>query len=235
MPSLFLHIQEVKYIEVNKIFNEDCLEGMKRIPDKSIDMILTDPPYLINYRSNYRKQKYNYIENDKDNLNLIKKVIAECFRVLKDDTAMYMFCSWHKVDFFKREFEEKFKLKNIIIWNKNNTSMGDLKGSYAPKHEFILYGHKGRRLLEGFRYPDVIEANRTNNKLHPTEKPVELLEKFIVTSSKENDLILDPFMGSSSTAVACINTGRFFIGFEMDKNYFDIATERIEGHSMILT
>jgi len=208
---------------------------MKRIPDKSIDMILTDPPYLINYRSNYRKQKYNYIENDKDNLNLIKKVIAECFRVLKDDTAIYMFCSWHKVDFFKREFEEKFKLKNIIIWNKNNTSMGDLKGSYAPKHEFILYGHKGRRLLEGFRYPDVIEAKRTNNKLHPTEKPVELLEKFIVTSSKENDLILDPFMGSSSTAVACINTGRFFIGFEMDKNYFDIATERIEGHSMILT
>jgi len=235
MPSLFLHIQEVKYIEVNKIFNEDCLEGMKRIPDKSIDMILTDPPYLINYRSNYRKQKYNYIENDKDNLNLIKKVIAECFRVLKDDTAIYMFCSWHKVDFFKREFEEKFKLKNIIIWNKNNTSMGDLKGSYAPKHEFILYGHKGRRLLEGFRYPDVIEANRTNNKLHPTEKPVELLEKFIVTSSKENDLILDPFMGSSSTAIACINTSRSFIGFEMDKDYFDIATKRIEGHSMILT
>ena len=126
------------------------------------------------------------------------------------------------------EFEKYFKLKNIIVWEKNNTSMGDLKGSYAPKHEFILYGHKGRRLRNGFRYADIIKANRTNNKLHPTQKPIDLLEIFIKQSTNENEIVLDCFMGSGSTGVACVNTGRKFIGIELDKNYFDIASKRIE-------
>ena len=214
-------------LELNKIHHGDCLELMKDIPDKSVDLIVTDPPYLMNYQSNYRKVKYNRIANDKDNKDLIRQSIEEAYRVLKDDSAIYMFCSWHHVDFFKSEFEKHFKLKNIIVWNKNNTSMGDLKGSYAPKHEFVLFGHKGRRLLEGFRYPDVLDAKRTGNNFHPTEKPTELLETFIKTSSKENDVVLDMFIGSGSTAIAALNTGRFFIGIEKEKEYVDIANERI--------
>lgn len=217
-------------LEVNKIYNMDCLEGMKLIDNKSIDLIVTDPPYLMNYRSNHKKVKYDYIIGDKDGKNLITESIKEAYRVLKDDSAIYMFCSWHHVDFFKSEFEKYFELKNIIVWNKNNTSMGDLKGSYAPKHEFVLFGHKGRRLLEGFRYPDVLEAKRTGNKLHPTEKPIDLLEIFIKTSSKENDVVLDMFAGSGSTAIACINTNRNYIGFELDKKYYDIAKNRINKH-----
>ena len=203
---------------------------MEDIPDGSIDLIVTDPPYLMNYRSNYRKVKHDYIIGDKDGKDLITESIKEAHRVLKDDSAIYMFCSWRHVDFFKSEFENYFKLKNIIVWNKNNTSMGDLKGSYAPKHEFVLFGHKGRRLLEGFRYPDVLEAKRTENKLHPTQKPVDLLEIFIKTSSKENDVVLDMFAGSGSTAIAALNTGRFFIGIEKEKEYVDIANKRIEEH-----
>lgn len=210
-----------------KLLHGDCLELMKDIPDKSIDMVLTDPPYLINYQSNYRKNKYKKIENDNNNTTFISNYFKECSRILKDDTVIYSFCSWHNVDIFKQEFEKYFKLKNIIVWNKNNTSMGDLKGSYAPKHEFILFGHKGRRLLNGFRYPDVLEAKRTGNKLHPTQKPIDLLEIFIKTSSNENDIVLDCFMGSGSTGVACINTNRNFIGIEKDDNYFKIAEERI--------
>lgn len=193
-----------------------------------VDCIITDAPYLMNFQSNYRKNKYEKIKNDKDSYNLISEYFKKCNEILKDNSAIYCFCSWHNVDFFKQEFEKYFKLKNIIVWNKNNTSMGDLKGSYAPKHEFILFGHKGRRLIEGFRYPDVLDFKRTNNKLHPTQKPVDLLEIFVKTSSKEGDTIFDGFMGSGSTGVACLKNNRNFIGVEIDENYFNIAKERIE-------
>ena len=114
---------------------------------------------------------------------------------------------------------------------KNNTSMGDLKGSYAPKHELIMYGHKGRRVRNGYRYPDIIKASKTGNKLHPTQKPVNLLELFIKQSTNEEEVVLDCFMGSGSTGVACMNTNRKFIGMELDENYFNIAKQRIEEAS----
>ena len=95
---------------------------MKTIPDGSIDCIITDPPYLINYRSNRRtiKEKFNKIENDIDSYDLISSYYKECFRLLKNNTAIYSFCSWHHIEFFKTEFEKYFDLKNIIVWNKNN-------------------------------------------------------------------------------------------------------------------
>ena len=127
-----------------KLIQGNCLEVMKEIPDKSIDLIVTDPPYGINFQSNYRKKSYKKIKND-NSLDFLNYLFSESFRVLKDNTAIYCFCSWHNVDEFKRQFEMFFKLKNIIIWEKNNTSMGDLKGSFAPKYEMILYGHKGRK------------------------------------------------------------------------------------------
>lgn len=106
--------------------------------------------------------------------------------------------------------------------------MGDLKGSYAPKYEMIIFAHKGSKLLNGFRYADIIKASRTGNKNHPTEKPVDLLETFIKNSSDESSVVFDGFMGSGSTGVACVNTNRNFIGIELDKGYFEIAKSRIE-------
>ena len=205
----------------------DCLELMKDIPDGSIDLVLTDPPYGMGFKSNYRKEKYNEIRNDKS-LEWLEKYVGECFRILKDNTAVYFFCSWHNIDVFKQAIEKKFKIKNILIWEKNNTSMGDLKGSYAPKYEMIIFAHKGRKLLNGFRYADIIKANRTGNKLHPTEKPVDLLELFVKNSSGENEVVFDGFMGSGSCGVACVNTNRRFIGIELDEGYFEIAKKRIE-------
>lgn len=214
-----------------KIYNDDCLNIMNKIncDGGGVDLIVTDPPYMINYRSDYRKNKYEKIKNDKNSYDLISEYFKKCNEILKDNSAIYCFCSWHNVDFFKQEFEKYFKLKNIIVWNKNNTSMGDLKGSYAPKHEFILFGHKGRRLIEGFRYPDVLDFKRTNNKLHPTQKPIDLLEVLIKTSSKEGDVVFDGFMGSGSTGVACLKNNRNFIGIELDEKYFEIAKNRIEN------
>ena len=217
--------------EQYKLYNGDCLEIMKDIKDKSIDLIVTDPPYLINYQSNYRRNKYKKIKNDIKAEELISNYFKECYRILKDNTAIYSFCSWHNIDFFKQEFEKYFKLKNIIVWNKNNTSMGDLKGSYAPKHEFILFGHKGRKLINGFRYPDVLEAKRTGNKLHPTQKPIDLLEIFIKASSDVGDIVFDGFMGSNSTGIASIKNNRKFIGIELDSNYYNIAKQRIDEYA----
>lgn len=210
-----------------QLYNGDCLELMKNIPDGSVDLVLTDPPYGMDFQSHFRKEMYSKIGNDKA-LDWLESYVDECFRILKDNTAVYFFCSWHNVDIFKQAIEKKFKIKNILIWEKNNTSMGDLKGSYAPKYEMIIFAHKGRKLLNGFRYADVIKANRTGNKVHPTEKPVDLLELFIKNSSDEGAVVFDGFMGSGSCGVACINTNRNFIGIELDKGYFDIAKKRIK-------
>ena len=209
-----------------QLHNGDCLELMKNIPDGSVDLVLTDPPYGVDFQSHRRKEVYAKIKNDKS-LEWLDSYFKECSRILKDNTAIYCFCSWHNIDIFKQCFEKYFKSKNVIVWVKNNHGSGDLKASYAPKHEFILYGNKGRRTFYGKRKEDVIFANKTKNKNHPTEKPVDLLEQFINNSTEKNAIVFDGFMGSGSTGVACVNTNRNFIGIELDKGYFDIAEKRI--------
>ena len=216
-----------------KLYRGDCLEIMGGIKDKSVDLIVTDPPYLMNYQSNRRKKedRFDKIKNDKGNYMLIQDYLEECHRIMKDNTAIYCFCSWHNIDFFKNEFEKHFKLKNILVWNKNNHGTGDLKGSYAPKHEFILFGHKGRTLLREKRIADVIDCPKiSSNKLtHPTEKPQDLLEIFIKQSSDEGSIIFDGFMGTGSCGIAAKKLNRNFIGIELDEKYFNIAKDRLEN------
>lgn len=173
-----------------------------------------------------RKKIYAKIKGDKS-LEWLDEYFSECFRIMRENTAIYCFCSWHNVDAFKKSFEKYFKLKNVIIWVKNNHGSGDLKASYAPKHEFILYGNKGRKFLNGKRMEDVLFFNKTKNENHPTEKPVALLETLICNSSDKDALVFDGFMGSGSTCVAAINTNRKYIGFELDEEYFEIAENRI--------
>ena len=216
-----------------KLYQGDCLEIMGGIKDKSVDLIVTDPPYLMNYQSNRRKKedRFDKIKNDKGNYMLIQDYLEECHRIMKDNTAIYCFCSWHNIDFFKNEFEKHFKLKNILVWNKNNHGTGDLKGSYAPKHEFILFGHKGRTLLREKRIADVIDCPKiSSNKLtHPTEKPQDLLEIFIRQSSDVGSIIFDGFMGTGSCGIAAKKLNRNFIGIELDEKYFNIAKDRLEN------
>ena len=212
---------------VVRLIQGDCLEEMKNIEDNSIDMVLTDPPYGMSFQSNYRNVKHKTIDND-SSLEWVEGFAKQCYRVAKNNTAHYVFCSWHFMDVFKQAFEKHFKIKNMLVWVKNNTGMGDLKGNFAPKHELILFMHKGRKLYNGKRVPNILEYSKTSNKLHPTEKPVDMLEFMLAKFSGEGDLVLDPFMGSGSTGVACVNTNRNFIGIELDEGYFNIAKERIE-------
>lgn len=210
-----------------KLYKGDCLEVMNNIEDGSVDLVVTDPPYGMNFQSHRRKEVYDKIKND-ESLNWLDEFFEQVNRVMKDNTAIYVFCSWHNVDKFKITFEKYFKLKNILVWVKNNHGSGDLKAAYAPRHEFVLYGHKGRRLFEEKRYDDVMFFDKTGNKNHPTEKPVDFMELLIRNSSCEGNIVFDPFMGSGSTGVACLNTNRDFIGIELDEGYFEIAQNRIE-------
>ena len=204
----------------------DCLERMKEIESGSVDMILTDPPYGMDFQSNRRvsTEKFKKIEND-DNTDWLTASLSECHRVMADDTSIYCFCSWHKIDLFKQEIERFFKIKNVIVWVKNNHGSGDLKGAYAPKHEFVIYAHKGRSLFRNKRVHDVMEFPKIHSsKLqHPTEKNTDMLEVFIKNNSDEGQVILDPFMGSGTTGVAAKNLNRKFIGIEMDLDYFNLA------------
>ena len=191
---------------MNKVYNADCIEYMKSMEDNCIDLVVTDPPYLI--------QRY----------------INECYRVMKDNTAIYMFCSWHHVDLFKQAIESKFKLKNIIVWNKNNHGSGDLKASYAPKYEFILYAHKGRSLFRDKRIADVIDCAKVSSKdlTHPTEKPIDLLKRLIEIHSNKESVVLDCFGGSFSTGLACLELEREFIGIEIDTQFYLQGKKRVE-------
>lgn len=222
-------------LEVNKIYNEDCIKGMSKIESGGADMVLTDPPYLISYCSSRRKEHRfcNEILND-DNEQLIVDYMRECYRILKDDSAAYVFCSAKTLDFFMRQARETgFNIKNVLIWRKNNHTAGDLEAQYGQCYEPILYLNKGRRLIKGKRLEDVWDFDRVSaDKLvHQNEKPVPLLMQCILKSSDENDLVFDGFMGSASTALACMRTNRRFLGFELDEGYFKIAQRRIREES----
>ena len=212
-----------------KLYNGDCLEVLNQIQDESVDLILTDLPYGMNYQPNRREHKHSKILDD-CNLKWLSKFIQEQNRVLKNNSHLYIFCSWHNIDKFKQEIEKHFKIENILIWRKQNHGLGDLKGSYGCSTEFIFFAQKGRKELNGKRERDVLEFNRVHTKLHPTMKPVDLLEFLVSKSSKKDDIVLDCFMGSGSTGVACKKTKRKFIGIELDEDYFKIAKERIENN-----
>jgi len=213
-------------VEVNTIKNQDCLIGMQDIEDKSIQLLLTDIPYGMDFVSNRRKEKHLKIHND-DNVNWFPQWIKEIDRVMEDDAHLYIFCSHHKVDFFKSEIEKYRKVKNILIWQKNNHGSGDLLGDYAPQYEMILFCSNGKKKLNGGRDSNIIKANRTQNTYHGTEKPVDLMEYLIHKSSVEDDIVLDTFAGSGATLIGAKNTKRNYIGFEIEPIHYQTILKRL--------
>lgn len=252
-------------IELNKIYNEDCLgdkekgTGMWRIPDKSIDMILCDLPYGVTARNKW------------DEVIPFNLLWEQYNRIIKDNGAIVLMG--------QGVFSAKLIMSNIknykytLIWEKDNIT-GHLNAKKQPlrKHEDILvfykkqptynpqmtegkpyqyshysydtnssnYGEQkgvGQIKNEGKRYPtSIIKINKPNPKkekiLHPTQKPVELFEWLIKTYTNENEVVLDNCIGSGTTAIACINTNRKYIGFELDEEYYNIAIERIRNYEV---
>lgn len=233
-------------IELNRIYNEDCLEGMKRIPDKSIDMILCDLPY-------------GTTRNKWDSIIPLDELWAQYERVIKDRGAIVLTA--------QTPFDKVLGVSNLgllryeWIWRKSKPT-GHLNAKKMPlkQHENILvfykkapvyncldlvrvdrmvsrtnkgnYGESSKTTRQKFSgYPrSILEFNSivTREQVHPTQKPVALCEYLIKTYTNEGETVLDNCIGSGTTAIACINTNRNYIGFELDKHYCEIANERIQ-------
>jgi site-specific DNA-methyltransferase (adenine-specific) len=207
---------------------------MKGMPDKSVDLIVTDPPYGIAYKTNHRKYKNDFcteIENDKT-LSVFQVSLPEMARILKDDTAIYVFASPtmdSEVEFLIGcQFTD---IKNKIIWVKNNWTAGDLKCSFGRQYESLFLANKGKCEIKGKRYPDVWNIDRVagEKQYHQNQKPIPLIQRCITSHSNPGDLILDPFMGSGTTCVAAKMLGRKYIGIELEQKYIDIAQARLDG------
>ena len=215
------------------IINKDWEEAIKDIDNNVIDLVVTDPPYGMSFKSNYRKVKHKAIQND-NNLYWLPDWVTELKRVCKEDAHLYIFCSWHNIDVFKKEVGKHFNVKNILIWEKNNTGMGDLEGDYAPKYEMILFCSNGKKKLNGGRDANILKAKRTQNENHPTEKPINLISYLIEKSSEKGDLVLDTFGGSCGTAIASRQKERNCICIEIEEDYCRVAKERLFSTTMSL-
>lgn len=207
-------------------YKGDCLEVMKQIPDKSVNLVLTDPPYGIDLTPQREAGKFKgtKVIND-DTLDWLPQLVSELYRVSKN--VVLIFCSWQKIDKFKIEFEKLFTIKNILVWNKDWFGMGN---NYRPNYELCLLCCKTNVTTKSNNKSNILTYRRIapQKLLHSCEKPIALLEDLVTELSNEGDTVLDCFMGSGSTGVACINTNRDFIGIELDDTYYDIAVQRLE-------
>lgn len=226
-----------------KLLNGDCLELMQSIPDCSIDLVVSDVPYhiigggcsnnavyiksepsgVIGHRTSvYAKQGKIFKHNDIE----FSEWLPSVYRVLKDNSHCYLMVNGRNLKDLQTEAEKVgFKYQNLLVWDKGNCTPNKY---YMNACEFILFLRKGNaKNINNVGTKTIISIPNVRNKSHPTEKPVDLMKILIENSSNENDTVLDPFMGSGSCGVACVNTNRNFIGMELDKNYFDIAYHRI--------
>lgn len=247
---------------VIELWQGDCLELMKNIPDNSVDLIVTDCPYKIiaggvtiqertdecsgilqkRVKSDGTNCSNKWLKKDNNSIPCAVKSgkmfkynditfhewLPEIFRVLKNNTHCYIMINSRNLKELQIEAEKVgFKFVNLLVWEKNNRTPNKY---YMQQLEFILMLRKGKAkninnmgTSNCFKIPNII-----GGKLHPTQKPVDLMKILIENSSNEGETVLDPFMGSGSTGIACINTNRDFIGIELDEEYFYIAKRRIE-------
>lgn len=219
------------------LFNGNAVEILKTIQSETIDLIVTDPPYKIitggdsNGKNSVRPK--GILSGNRELMKFIPKFsewLPECYRVLKNGThAYFMVNSTNLTEMLVEVEKAGFKVHNILIWKKNNCTPSQF---YMKNCEYIIFCRKGKGKA---KYINNMGGSKTvhefnniiGNKVHPTEKPVELMSVYIENSSNENDVVLDPFMGSGSTGIACLKLNRKFIGIEIDENYFDIAQNRL--------
>lgn len=219
-----------------KLYQGDCLEVMKNIEDGSVDLVVTDPPYEIattgaGIYKQADKQYVKELNGMKDGFS--EEVLDELCRVMKK-INIYFFCSQKQIIPLLDYFVKKKKCNwNILSWHKTNP-IPACGNKYLTDTEFILFfREKGVKVYGSFdtkRTWYATPLNQSDKKKygHPTVKPLSILENLVVNSSKEEGIVLDCFMGSGSTGVACLNTNRNFIGIELDEGYFNIAQNRIE-------
>lgn len=216
---------------------------MKLIPNESIDLIVTDPPYRVTSRGsagnsggmlqkdiNKKGQVFSF-----NNINC-QEYAPEFFRVLKDGSHCYVMTNHINLINMLNVFTNcGFHFIKCLIWDKGNKIMGQY---YMSQFEYILFFRKGKGVRinncgtsDILKVPNIKTKDSNGKNIHDTEKPVELMEILINNSSKENQIVLDPFMGIGSTGIACINSERLFVGIEIDKKYFDESKKRLKNNT----
>jgi len=246
-------------LSLNTIHEGDCLELMKEIPDKSVDMIFADPPYFlsnggISCRSgkmvSVNKADWDKSKGMDEDFEFTHNWISACRRILKDNGTIWISGTMHNIYQVGFSLQKlNFKLLNEISWFKPNAPPNLSCKYFAHAHETVLWARKHVKIPHVFNYQTMKEwddniapkgkqmrsiwhipftpmREKIHGK-HPTQKPLELLKRVISSCTEENAIILDPFMGSGTTAVACLNTNRNFIGIELDEKYVKIAEKRI--------
>lgn len=226
---------------MNTLYCGDFVEELQKISDKSIDLLLTDPPYLRHVGG--CKSKWNIGVMAKDN-----KTIAEMTDFGKDKIYNFLnlvrpkmkvmnafiFCSKQQLPYYLDwALEHKVKF-DVLIWDKMHHGVLNY-GFFSTKYEYVvrLYEKQLNHVEDPSLYQKVLQGKVPSTKLHPTQKPIEIIENLIKIGCKENEIVLDPFMGSGTTGVACKNLNRDFIGIELDKSYYNIAKERINDAESI--
>lgn len=248
-------------LEFNKIYNMDCIEGMKSIFSNTIDLIITDPPFAIEFkakRNNYNRTQsrvlegYNEIPKEKY-FDFTNKWMKEAYRVLKDSGSMYVFSGWNNLrDILVAIDEIGFITVNHIIWKYQFGVV--TKRKFVSSHYHCLYVCKNEEKRKFFPYSRYgkEEEDKDGGSLHykdkedvwfikreywtgdqktPTKLPAEIVEKIIFYSSEEKDVVLDPFLGSGQVAIVSKILDRQYIGFEIVKDYYEFAKERLEKNA----
>lgn len=228
-------------LELNKLYNCDCMEGMKLISDESIDLIVTDPPYKVTSRGSagnsggmlqkeINKSGMVFAHNDIEP----SEYAPEFYRILKNGSHLYVMTNHVNLVGMLNEFKKVgFHFIKSLIWDKGNKIMGTF---YMSQFEYILFFRKGdAKRINNCGTSDILSIPNKKTKmdngenLHDTEKPVRLYEILIENSTKPNEIVLDPFVGSGSFCIACENTNRRYVAFEIDNKIYSMAQKRLDS------
>lgn len=208
----------------------DCLDVMKDMPDKSVDAVITDPPYFLPQQSYVGTRENGYTKRNIGDMSVFnsyfKMFFSDVDKQLKDDGTTYIFCDARSYPFFFPAMFPYFKHVRTIIWNKIVSYNGY---TWRHQHELIAWGERENTERIPTGDGDILDCRGVlqKDRCHPAEKPIDLINRLIV-KHKSNNIVLDPFMGSGTTGVACVQTGRKFIGIEIEPKYFEIACKRIK-------
>ena len=228
------------------IHDGDCISFMESMGPESVDLIVTDPPYIMEYQTNHRKTKgaeegsreellQRKIKTDTDPA-IIRRYMKRANLILKPGGAIYCFSKVDRPDgfdllgFFKQQIREAgFQVRNTIIWMKDNWTAGDLEGAFGFQYEVIIFAAKEGHKIRGHRWPDIWQCPRVPDaqRVHPNQKPTALLSKAIGASSDPGDIVFDGFGGSGSTAVAAGLMGRKSVICENDSPRIPSLIENI--------
>lgn len=213
------------------IIHGDSLEKLRELAADSVDAVVTDPPYGIDYQSSRRTDRTKLKPKIANDLRPFVWWLPDAYRALKDGGGLLCFCRWDVAEAFRQAIEwAGFEIKSQVIWDREVHGMGDLHASFGPQHDTIWFAVKGK-----FKFPDkrpksVIRSKRLSGDqlVHPNEKPVDLMQQMILAITPPGGIVLDPFAGSGSTLVAAKRLGFEFIGIERESEYCEIARRRVE-------